>query len=752
MVERRGPLPLGEAVGYTLQVVKALAHAAARDVVHRDIKPSNVLVTAEGRVKLIDMGLARVRQEGQGAADLTASGVTLGTFDYISPEQARDPRHADVRSDIYSLGCTLFFMLSGRPPFPDGTVLQKLLQHQGDRPPDIRQFRRDLPDELRQVLEKMMAKDPRHRHSTPSELASELLVAAEQSGLRPLVPAEHAWLTSPQTSMSFFRRHMPWMMPVASLLCVVLLLDRFWSHRDDLLPARSSEQTNVEIARTSPVEDPPPNAETSETPTEELFPDPFESSPLTVSPDQWDGYTFLDDAAPPPDSNGSAGSSNSTGQIKDDSDAAPAVEQSLPLREDVLGAAGSFWSEQADEPQTAPADAARDKTAVKQPDLLVVCDVPMGESEYTSLGAACAAAADGDVIELRYNGPREERPVKLSNLHVTIRPGMGYQPLIVFRPDEINPVQYPRSMFTLSAGQLTMRDLAIELQAPRDLPADSWTLLETWGGQSVRLERCSLTICNASDQLLTYHPETAFIRARPAPDAGTAVEGGRAATPLASIEMIDSIARGEAAFLRVEELQPVHLLWNNGLLVTTDMLLSAGGGEVAPEPTETLRLELHHVTAVVRGGLCRLTGTPASPHQLAVQFVCTNDIFMTSPGVPLIEQDGAISAARSRSRLVWNGDRNYYQNVDVFWMVRNIDTTVQPETMSYEAWLTYWGRSRENRPSRTPLTWSQYPGSDRPLHAHTVADYTLEYPVFDHGDSILPGCRGERLPVLLIPR
>ncbi len=148
LVEQRGPLPLGEVVSYTLQIAEALAHAESRAVVHRDIKPSNVLVTPDGQVKLIDMGLARLRQADPAVADLTASGVTLGTFDYISPEQARDPRNADIRSDIYSLGCTVFFMLCGQPPFPQGTVLQKLLQHQGDEPPDIREFRPELPVEL----------------------------------------------------------------------------------------------------------------------------------------------------------------------------------------------------------------------------------------------------------------------------------------------------------------------------------------------------------------------------------------------------------------------------------------------------------------------------------------------------------------------------------------------------------------------------------------------------------------------------
>src|SRR5213076_1981479 len=110
-------LELAPAVSYTLQIADALAHASRRDVVHRDIKPSNVLITPDGCAKLVDMGLARLHQV-EPTSDLTASGVTLGAFDYISPEQARDPRSADSRSDIYSLGCTLYFMLAGRPPFP----------------------------------------------------------------------------------------------------------------------------------------------------------------------------------------------------------------------------------------------------------------------------------------------------------------------------------------------------------------------------------------------------------------------------------------------------------------------------------------------------------------------------------------------------------------------------------------------------------------------------------------------------------
>src|SRR5688572_8900251 len=182
-VEQHGPLELEQALHFTLQVAEALSHASSREVIHRDIKPSNVLVTESGQVKLVDMGLARMHAVEASADDLTASGVTLGTFDYISPEQARDPRAADVRSDIYSLGCTLFFMLTGQPPFPEGTALQKLLRHNSEDPPDVRSFRPELPPRVSALVGKMLAKRPSQRHQSAAELIDDLVTIGQQLGL-----------------------------------------------------------------------------------------------------------------------------------------------------------------------------------------------------------------------------------------------------------------------------------------------------------------------------------------------------------------------------------------------------------------------------------------------------------------------------------------------------------------------------------------------------------------------------------------
>ena len=183
LILEQGPLSVDDATYFTCQVAEALQHASERGVVHRDIKPSNILLATDGKAKIVDMGLARTTALDRSQGDQTASGTTLGTFDYISPEQAHDPREADVRSDIYSLGCTLYFLLTGQPPFPDGTALQKLLMHGTKMPEDPRLFRDDLSDPLIAILKKMMAKKPRDRYQSPEDLASDLRMLAKLDNL-----------------------------------------------------------------------------------------------------------------------------------------------------------------------------------------------------------------------------------------------------------------------------------------------------------------------------------------------------------------------------------------------------------------------------------------------------------------------------------------------------------------------------------------------------------------------------------------
>ena len=220
IVQQRGKLSPAEAVNYTLQVASAVAHASAHGVVHRDIKPSNIIITPSGRAKLVDLGLAR-SEHRENEADLTVAGTTLGTFDYISPEQAKDPRSVDIRSDIYSLGCTLYHLLTGEPPYPQGTVLQKLLDHSGKDVPDPRIKNRKVSAELAAIVKMMMASDPRRRYQTAEELIRDLLVVAGSLGLRSMSSEGLMWLSAQSSKDSFWERHASWLATAVGLLLIV---------------------------------------------------------------------------------------------------------------------------------------------------------------------------------------------------------------------------------------------------------------------------------------------------------------------------------------------------------------------------------------------------------------------------------------------------------------------------------------------------------------------------------------------------
>jgi WD40 repeat protein/tRNA A-37 threonylcarbamoyl transferase component Bud32 len=175
VVKDRGALPADKACEYIRQAALGLQHAHEHGMVHRDIKPANLLVTGRtGVVKLLDMGLARL-QPGVDPDDptshLTQAGSVMGTPDYIAPEQALDSHTVDIRSDIYSLGCSLYFLLTGQVPFPGGTLGEKLVKHQLKEPLPVEQLRPDLPAGLSAVVRKLMAKRAEDRYQTPQEAA-----------------------------------------------------------------------------------------------------------------------------------------------------------------------------------------------------------------------------------------------------------------------------------------------------------------------------------------------------------------------------------------------------------------------------------------------------------------------------------------------------------------------------------------------------------------------------------------------------
>lgn len=204
-VRERGVLPVRQACDYIRQAALGLQHAFEQGMVHRDIKPSNLLVVQPrgsstessrtisagpngfGVVKLLDLGLARIGDDGAGKepSHLTQEGLVVGTPDFLAPEQAKNASKVDIRADLYALGCTLFYLLTGQVPFPGGTPTEKMIRHYTEPPTPIQQLRSDVPPGVAAILDKLMAKRPEDRFQTPIELADALEPYCRQEFLWP---------------------------------------------------------------------------------------------------------------------------------------------------------------------------------------------------------------------------------------------------------------------------------------------------------------------------------------------------------------------------------------------------------------------------------------------------------------------------------------------------------------------------------------------------------------------------------------
>jgi serine/threonine protein kinase len=212
VLTRRKRLPWAEAVRLIHQTLGGLQHLHEKRMVHRDLKPANLMLTPaasrpdttwDATVKILDIGLGRElfsedTPEGQIETQLTVEGAVLGTPDYLAPEQAKDARTADIRADIYSLGCVLYHCLCGHPPFPDTNIMTQMLKHATEAPPPLASLVSDLPAGLQAVIDVMLAKSVDNRYATPQEAANALKPFLGTGGAAPapaaMLPAFKEWL------------------------------------------------------------------------------------------------------------------------------------------------------------------------------------------------------------------------------------------------------------------------------------------------------------------------------------------------------------------------------------------------------------------------------------------------------------------------------------------------------------------------------------------------------------------------------
>jgi serine/threonine-protein kinase len=174
IVKKKGPLPFDKVAYYISQAAHGLQHAHDAGLIHRDIKPANVLVRKDGAVKLLDLGLALFSDEKQASLTIDHNDKVLGTADYLAPEQALNSHKVDARADLYGLGCTMYFLLVGHAPFPEGSIAQRIAKHQKEMPKEIRKIRPECPGELEGICWKLLQKDPKYRYASAQQTAEVL--------------------------------------------------------------------------------------------------------------------------------------------------------------------------------------------------------------------------------------------------------------------------------------------------------------------------------------------------------------------------------------------------------------------------------------------------------------------------------------------------------------------------------------------------------------------------------------------------
>ena len=744
LVEQRGPLPLEDALNCTLQVSEALAHSSSRDVVHRDIKPSNVLVTADGTVKLVDMGLARLHQVESSSHDLTASGVTLGTFDYISPEQARDPRLADVRSDIYSLGCTLFYMLAGQPPFPEGTALQKLLRHNADEPPDVRLLRPELPPRITTLLGRMLAKRPSQRPQSALDLIGEIATFAEEAGLEGVLTRGRV-MVSVQEKPQFWARAMPAILGIVVLLATILILDHY-------APGRS---TLPKTAVLQPKLAPPPVA-----------PGPASASlapAAGASGDDWSPGGARNAAAPGSSALAASSGDAATDAADDDANVSAADDagQTAAIGAEPNGSSpgnGTTAEALASAATAPPADATAagigpppmlaqisvpggqplvaaalapppigaGGPAVKISRLIVApsnpAAVPAGAEHHTSLASAARRAAELDLseIELAYSGELVESPLEIPHPQLVVRAAQGQRPAIVFRP-QLSLATGGQQMIRLTGGpasKLTIQGASLLLDLPPE-PSTGWSLFGLRSGQSLQLDECVLTVKDGDATRPPAHDQVAMIgvQQRLMSDAMT-MEPTAAMGSGTTIVLDRTIVRGEAMMISLSEDVPLKLRWNQGLLVTPRRLLETTGSSTNPKWYEQISLTLDNVTAACGQGLFQMKRRPAASYQFGVVTTVSRCILVTSDS-PLYEFVGVSEV--DDSHLQCDGQFNRYPEPDVTFLSIRPSPSGQATTYDFNARYR-WSEESDAQPG---VTWRAAPSLDRPAHEQTKDDFLL---------------------------
>lgn len=663
-VAASGVLSIDDAVFYTCQLAEAIQHSSDRGIVHRDIKPSNVLICEDDQVKLVDMGLAR-SENLEITDDMTASGVTLGTFDYISPEQARNPRDADVRSDIYSLGCTLYYMLTGRPPFPGGTMLQKLLSHGNAPPPDARELRPDVSEDLMAVIRKMLAKSPGDRYQYAGDLIADLREVAVREGLTRTEAVASVAAPPPNRLLKSLERHAPWMVAAA-----LLIISAGWLH---LMSAMTRDDFSITVPTTATVAHSRPRSTSRSTDAAPPIPaqnaggqSPAAERSAAVAPEVETGEAdsqaedaTTDSAAQPP----------SLQDIDIPTQLGGAPDEPIfypePDGGDFFTLPRGFDQRQPDRAATAGSESL-DPETIRTIQVIgterAVDEVSPGEGVAVTrtLAEALHLAEQHEIDHLEITAPViHSGAVEIPRDGLRITSPLDGGSTIVFESTDTLAMERSR-MMTIGPHRIAMENLHLVWNVSND-EIDGGSLFLINDNRLVQLTDCTITVENSSrrDEVYAFDIITS-------PDSidqsrRDEVISDDGSLPLVAIDLDDVIIRGEMTMLHMDFAAELQLDWDNGLLaVSRRMIDTAGVMRRPPLNAAPIQLRFDQLVAHAPRGLVRMRLGVSGPYPVEIDREANNCVFVVDRGVPHVEILGLAELERETPLLQLRGVGNTY--------------------------------------------------------------------------------------------
>lgn len=686
LVRRIGPLPIDLALRYTFQLALALQHAYQRGVVHRDVKPANVVVTDGGKLKLIDLGLARSPKANESDNSLTATGVTLGTYDYLSPEQARDSRTADVRSDLYSLGCTLFFMLTAQPPYPQGTPIEKIIQHSSEKRPKPSDYRADLPSGFDTMVSRLLAIDPDDRYQRPAELIADIQELASRNNIPLLGYDDNVVVKKIITRPSWVMQLVPVLVPVLLLIGFVLYLD--WTERD------SGRESNMVRNRGR-------------------------------NPGQSSGQAAASKSSP---QNSRKGKSPGLGNGKQSGAGAVGTQTPDP---------GALIGKKQNSASDGGAKAAAGASTAEQTILVVGGGAGSGKNlSFSDLESAVEAVNnDPRLSEIRLSAHAYvvEKPLSLKvNQALKISSVGENESLIVFRPSGGGAAP----MLRIRGGEIEFQNVHLRLEVSGETVASptangaaerrSTSLMALEGTNSVLFSGGSMTIDNFGESGTRITSTARFIELQPSRKSMAMFDIGPKDTAVrkTSLTFKNCCLRGEADFLHVPESFPVTISMNNGLFVSDGVAFDFGPpGDSNSAIGQDIEIYVNKFTVVSSQGFVRLdAGSLGTP--IPLRMVTTQSIFNYGGQNPLVAHRNLSVDFVQNKTLVLKCLDSFFPRKNPLWTVSFGQNQRDPESFDYDAmgdWLNITGVAGDT----AEVTWQNFDGLAIPPSEHTVFDYEL---------------------------